>query len=63
MAPGWNGICRDTITDDTWHSAAVFDPACSASGLASLEPEGLVYTKRWVMDLFLDQAGYTSGHS
>jgi hypothetical protein len=26
-----------------------------------LEPKGVVYTKRWVVDLLLDLAGYTSG--
>ena len=28
--------------------------------LAGLEPKGVVYTKRWVVDLLLDLAGYTS---
>jgi adenine-specific DNA-methyltransferase len=28
--------------------------------LASLEPKGVVYTKRWVVELLLDLAGYTS---
>lgn len=26
----------------------------------SVEPKGVVYTKRWVVDLLLDLAGYTS---
>ena len=29
--------------------------------LASLEPKGVVYTKRWVVELLLDLAGYTVG--
>ena len=28
--------------------------------LASLEPKGVVYTKRWVVELLLDLAGYAS---
>jgi adenine-specific DNA-methyltransferase len=29
--------------------------------MAPLEPKGVVYTKRWVVELLLDLAGYTSG--
>jgi hypothetical protein len=33
-------------------------PICSPVGMTPLEPKGVVYTKRWVVDLLLDLAGY-----
>jgi adenine-specific DNA-methyltransferase len=33
-------------------------PPCSPIGVTPLEPKGVVYTKRWVVDLLLDLAGY-----
>jgi adenine-specific DNA-methyltransferase len=33
-------------------------PLCSPVGATPLEPKGVVYTKRWVVDLLLDLAGY-----
>jgi adenine-specific DNA-methyltransferase len=33
----------------------------AVANLGTAEPEGVVYTKRWVVELLLDLAGYTAG--
>ena len=67
--PGWNSI---NIESEKWGNSQpsirtaraaqlplMIPPPAASIGTA--EPKGVVFTKRWVVELLLDLAGYTAG--
>lgn len=61
MAPRSGGLVAKHITQGTMPPVQLsFPPAAPASSALPQEKHGVVYTKRWVVDLILNLAGYVS---